>query len=140
MSAETARGDHAMNAQRTNLSIIVAATLCTSLSLSQIAAGEEPERATHVARTIDLSGLNLSSAAGAQRLYRQIVAAAEDICGSSSRYYKGVTRVKHESEHVQPCIDAAVNGALQKVADQLGLDLEGVAGLDRSHDGLRAAR
>jgi UrcA family protein len=129
-----------MNAQRNKLLPIVAAALFSSLSLSQTAAATEAERDSHVSRAIDISGLDLSSAAGAQRVYRQIVEAAKDVCGSSSRYYKGVTQVKHVSEHVRPCIDRTVNATLQKVANATGFDLERVAGLDQSDVGLRAAR
>jgi UrcA family protein len=119
----------------------MAATVLTSLCLAQPAVGDAPERwrGNSAARAIKLSELNLSSAAGTERLYREIVAAAKGVCGWSSQRDRGVAGNKHEREHMQPCIDAAVNDALEQVAKATGFDLERVAALHRSEVGLRGA-
>jgi UrcA family protein len=84
-----------------------------------------------VSVTIDATGLDLASPPGAERLYRQIVAAAENACtppiGS-----KGVARRNFETSHVGPCVEQAVRAALNRVAAVTGRDLEQVADFGRS--------
>jgi UrcA family protein len=85
-----------------------------------------------VSVTVDAKGFDLSTPSGAQRLHREIVAAAQRACGMPPRAYKGVARRRFEVEHVQPCVQGAVRSALEQVAAVTGRDLEQVAGLGRS--------
>ncbi|HZF31189.1 MAG TPA: UrcA family protein [Gammaproteobacteria bacterium] len=130
-----------MNARRNASLYVTAATLATSLFSSPPALAEPTGNSTaeRISRSIDASGLDLSSASGAERLYREIVATATVICRGGLRHYKGVARVRHEHEHVRPCIEQAVGGALAQVADATGLDLKHVAGLDRPAQGALSA-
>jgi UrcA family protein len=112
------------------------------LGTSAWAAEEQPSKpfAVPVSVTVDGAGLDLSTPAGAKRLHRQIVAAAESACGGTPRSYKGVARRKYEAEHSQPCVAEAVRAALAQVAAATGRDLEQVAGLTRSDGQVSASR
>ncbi len=112
-----------------NISVLGALLLLSQAAVAEPSQRTEPSDVEHA--TIDAAGLDLSSRAGARRLYRRIVATAQNVCGSESRHFKGVHRAKHEHEHVRPCIRRVVDEALAQVADASGLDLEQVAGLDR---------
>ena len=129
-----------MNARISTLSLL--APVLVAFSTSALAADEQPGQAftVPVSVTVDATGLDLSSPSGAERLYRQIVAAAEKACGTPPRAYKGVTRRKHETAHVRPCVEGAVRSALEQVAAVTGRDLEQVADLGRSAGGLAASR
>ena len=118
-----------MAMERTNGLRAGVAALIAGLVVSQGALAESRINAETVNRTIDLRALNLSSPAGAQQAYKLIAAAAQSIC-SSTTGEKGVARLKNERERVQPCFDAAVNGALEQVARTTGIDLKRVAALD----------
>jgi len=126
--------------ERTNGLRAGVAALIAGLVVSQGALAESRINAETVHRTIDLRALNLSSPAGAQQAYRMIAAAARSIC-SSNTGEKGVARLRTERERVQPCFDAAVNGALGQVASATGIDLKRVAALDPANgDRLVAGR
>lgn len=133
-----------MNARNTSSSI-TAAALLTSMLLSTSALAERPNREAHSTRqritvVVDATGLDVASAAGAARLYREIVVTAKRICRSSAQSFEGVQRAKHQHDHVRPCVDEAVAGALRQVADATGLDLERVANINGTEAGLRASR
>ena len=124
-----------MAMERTNgLRAGVAAALIAGLVVSQGALAESRINAETVHQAIDLRALNLSSPAGAQEAYRLIAAAARSACASTTGE-KGVARVKNERERVQPCVDAAVNGALEQVARTTGIDIKRVAALDPANRG-----
>ena len=133
-----------MNTRTETCSCITAIVLFASLSFSPGAFAEHGIQGAgvmDVTRTIDVSGLDISSVSGAQRAYRQIVLNAKTICRSSLRLYQGVARLNHERGHVRRCFDEAVNGALAQIADATGFDIEEIAALDRfAESGLRASR
>jgi len=83
-----------------------------------------------VTRTIDISGLDLTSQAGAERLYRQITLTAKKVCERTSKAYRGVARMMEE-EDARRCFDEAVNGALAQVVRLTGIDLERVNDSER---------
>ena len=85
-----------------------------------------------------MSALNLSTQAGAQEAYKRIANAALSICSTTTVGEIGVARLKDQREIVQPCVDAAVKGALAQVVKTTGIDLAKVAQLDG--DGLVAVR
>lgn len=121
-----------MNAGNGTRSRVGAIVLITSALFAQAALAEPPERDMHfeqVSRTIDISGLDLASQAGAERLYRHIARAAKDICWSDVG--KGVTRAQYRNGQARRCFNEAVDGALAQVAERTGVDLERVAGADR---------
>lgn len=116
-----------MNGLRTGI-----AALVVGLVVSQAALADRGVATQTQSRTIDVSGLNLSSQAGAQEAYRRINAAATSICSTMISGERGVARLRAQRLYVQPCIDAAVQGALDEVAKRAGVDLAKVAGLDRN--------
>jgi UrcA family protein len=111
--------------------------LVSALLLSHAAFAEQPARSAGGfglepdSETIDIAGLDLSSRAGAQRLYRQIVSAARRICSTPLDGAKGVRYLALERLSVRPCLDHAVDGSLADVREQTGTNLERVAGLNR---------
>jgi UrcA family protein len=130
-----------MAMERTNVLRAGVAALIAGLVVSQGALAESSVNAETVHRAIDLRAFNLSSPAGAQEAYRRIAATARSICSSPVSGQKGVARAKIEREQVQPCVYAAVNGALEQVAKTTGIDLERVAELDPANrDRLVAGR
>ena len=119
-----------MNARIPTLLRFAAPTLL-AFSTSAWAADEQPKKpfTVPVSITVDAAGIDLSTRAGVERLHREIMVAAENACGSTPRAYKGVARRSYETQHVRPCVEAAVRGALEQVAAVTGSDLEQVAGL-----------
>jgi len=127
--------------ERTKVLRAGVAALIAGLVVSQGALAESSVDAETVHQAVDLRAFNLSSPAGAQEAYRRIAAAARSICSSPVNGQKGVARARIEREHVQPCVYAAVNGALEQVAKTTGIDLERVAELDPANrDRLVAGR
>ena len=87
-----------------------------------------------------MRALNLSSQAGAQRRTSDCPSGAEHLLVDGQRR-KGRGSLTDMRERVQPCFDAAVNGALEQVAKVTGIDLKRVAGLDLTiRDNLVAGR
>ncbi len=119
-----------MAMERTNGLRAGVAALIAGFAVSQGALAEPWINAETVHRVIDVRAFNLSSPAGAQEAYKLIAEAAQSICSSTISGEKGVARVKEQRERVQPCFDAAVNGALEQVAKATGIDLKRVAELD----------
>ena len=130
-----------MAMERTNGLRAGVAALIAGFVVSQGAlAGPSIDTET-VHRTVDIGALNLSSQAGAQAAYRLIAAAAQSICSATIGGEKGVALVRARHERFQPCFDAAVNGALERVAETTGVDLKRVAQLDpTTRDSLVAGR
>ena len=129
-----------MAMERTNVLRAGVAALIAGLVVSQGALAESKVDANTVHMAIDIRALNLSSPAGAQEAYKRIAEAAQSICSSPSGE-KGVARVKDQRERVQPCFDAAVNGALDQIIKATGVDIRRVAELDPAkHDRLVAGR
>jgi UrcA family protein len=118
-----------MAIERTNALRAGVAALIAGVVVSQGALAESRINAETVHRAIDVRALNLSSPAGAQEAYKLIAEAALSICSSTSGE-KGVERVKDQRERVQPCFDAAVNGALEQITKATGIDLKRVAELN----------
>lgn len=120
---------------------VAVVTLIAGLMVSQAALADLTKEVESVTRTIDISGLDLSSQAGAERLYREIAVTAKEICWrGTSHAHRGVLR-KQERDDARRCFDEAVNGALAQVTERTGIDLERVAGSDRfDHAGLVAWR
>lgn len=131
-----------MNAGRSNHVRGSVVALIAGLVLAQPVLADPPEQHYEsVTRTIDISGLDLSSQAGAERLYRQIARTAKDICWSTSKAHKGVARARERHDFARRCFDEAVSEALAEVTERTGIDLERVAGADRfDHAGLLAWR
>jgi len=122
-----------MNAGRRKGLRVGVVALIAGLGLSQATLADPAKRdiyAESVSRTIDISGLDLTSQAGAERLYREIALTARRICSGTSKAYKGVARAR-ERRNAQRCFDEAVNGAFAQVTERTGIDLERVAGSDR---------
>lgn len=122
-----------MNAGRRKGLRVGAIALIAGLALSQATLADPAGRDMNVesvTRTIDISGLNLSSQEGAERLYREIARTAKRICFGRAKAYKGVAGAK-EQHQARRCFDDAVNGALAQVTERTGIDLERVAGSDR---------
>ncbi len=120
-----------MNAEGRNRLRVGAAVLIASALFTQAAFAQSPERDLRfesVSRTIDITGLDLSSRPGAERLYRQIARSAREICQTDIG--KGVSRVKHDDQ-ARRCFDEAVDSALAQVVEKTGVDLEQVAGATR---------
>jgi len=111
--------------------VLVASVAMARPALSETSQGHERLMIAPVSRTIDITGYDLSSTLGAQRVYRRIVSAAKALCFSSARKLQGVERARYERRHARPCFDEAVDGALAQVLASTGTDLERVAGLDR---------
>lgn len=114
-----------------------AALLVVSLMFSQASFAQSLDRDARlmtVTRTIDITGLDLSSQAGARRLYMQIVSTAKGICWGTSRAQKGLARIKENREQARRCMDEAVGGALAQVTTRTGVDLARVAGIDRADE------
>jgi UrcA family protein len=129
-----------MATERTNGLRAGIAALIAGFVVSQGALADPRVNAETLHRTIDIRAFNLSSRAGAQEAYKLIAEAAQSIC-SSTGGDKGVARVTDQRERVQPCFDAAVNGALEQIAKATGIDLKRVAGLDLTiRDNLVAGR
>ena len=130
-----------MNARIPTLLRFAAPTLL-AFSTSAWAADEQPKKpfTVPVSITVDAAGIDLSTRAGAERLHRQIMAAAANACGGTPHGYKGVAQRAYETQHVRLCVDAAVRGALEQVAAVTGSDLEQVAGLARSADRIAKTR
>ena len=132
-----------MNAGRKSRLLAGAAALIAGLGLSQVTLADPAQRdigIESVTHTIDINGFDLTSQTGAERLYRQIAAAARKICFSTPNAYRGVARAKEEHD-ARRCFDEAVNGALVQVAERTGVDLERVAASERfDHAGLVAWR
>src|SRR5690606_16956655 len=123
-----------MNAGRRKGLRVGVAALVAALGLSQATLADPAQRDISfesVTRSIDISGLDLTTQTGAERLYRQIAVTAKKICWSTSRAHRGVTRVKQDHDYARRCFDDAVNGALAQVEERTGVDLEQVAGSDR---------
>ena len=123
-----------MNAGRRKGLRVGVVALIAGLGLSQATLADPAQREMNfesVTRAIDISGLDLTTQAGAERLYRQIAVTAKKICWSTSKAHKGVTRAKQEHDYARRCFDEAVNGALAQVEKRTGVDLERVAGSDR---------
>lgn len=129
-----------MNARIPTLCLAVPALL--AFSTSALAADERPRKplTVPVSVTLDAAGLDLSTPAGAERLHRMIVIAAERACGGRPPSYRGVARRKYEVEQVQPCVEDAVRAALEQVAAVTGRDLEQVTSLGRSAKPMAASR
>jgi UrcA family protein len=126
--------------ERTNRLRAGVAALIAGFVVSQGALAEPGSNAETVHRTIDVRALNLSSPAGAQEAYKLIAAAARSICSTPSGA-KGVDSVKDQRERVQPCVEAAVKGALEQITKATGIDLVRVAELDPANrDRLIAGR
>lgn len=111
---------------RTRVVAAIAVLACAPAALAS-QAGDRGIHFEDVSRTIDISGLDVSSQAGAQRLYRQITTAAHRICFSSVNAYRGVLRVQ-QTQLARHCFDDAVEGALADVTAKTGVDLAQVAG------------
>ncbi len=122
-----------MHLGRTNGLRTGVAALIAGLVVSQGALADRWLNDEALTRTIDVRPLNLSSQAGAQEAYRRIAEAAQSICSATVSGEKGVAHLKDQREYVQPCVAAAIKGALDQVAKAAGIDLEKVAGLDRDH-------
>lgn len=121
--------------------IIVASLLLPHGVLADTAPRHGSSAIGQVTRTIDYSGIDLSTPAGAQRLYREIVRTAKRICWSSGRDYRGVVRAHYQTTVARRCFEEAVDGALVQVTARTGTDLELAARLDRFREaGLVASR
>lgn len=121
-----------MNAERRTRLRVGATVLIASALFAQAAFAEPLERNPRfeqASRTIDISGIDLTSQAGAQRLYRDIARTAKGIC--SAKVGKGVTHAKYRYGHARRCFNEAVDGALAQVSERTGVDLERVARADR---------
>lgn len=123
-----------MNAHTMKALKIGTATLLASLLLSQSALAEPPQPHgdvhAEVSRTIDGSGFDVSTPAGANRLYRRIVSTAKSLCWRQLKGLRGVARAKYEHRYARPCFNDAVDSALAQVAESTGTDLEQIASLD----------
>jgi|GEM_PF-3025970 len=122
-----------MNAGRRNGLRVCAMALIAGLGLSQAVLADPATQEINVesvSRTIDISGLDLSSQVGAERLYREIAVTAKRICWRNVTDHRGLARAA-EVRNAQRCFDEAVNSALAQVTDRTGIDLEQVAGSDR---------
>ncbi|MEO8464344.1 MAG: UrcA family protein [Gammaproteobacteria bacterium] len=127
-----------MSLVRTNGLRAGIAAVIAGLVVAQGALADGRPNVETLSRTIDVASLNLSSPAGAQEAYRRIAAAAQHICSATLDGAHGVARMKEQREVVQPCFDAAVQGALEQITKTTGIDVKQVAGLDRN--GLVARR
>ena len=118
------------------------APILLAFSTGAWAGDEQPAKpfTVPVSVTVEAAGLDLSTLAGAERLHREIVAAAESACGKPPRSYKGIQRLIYEDKHLRPCVEEAVRAALEQVAAATGRDLEQVANLGRSPKRLSASR
>ena len=118
------------------------AALIAGLVIAQPALADPAERHFESeTRAIDISGFDLSTQAGADRLYRQIARTARAICWSTTNASKGVARARERHDFARRCFDDAVNEALAEVMERTGIDIERVAGGDRfDHAGLVAWR
>lgn len=124
-----------MTMERTNGLRAGVAAVIAGLAISQTALAGPSIDSETVHRSIDIRALNISSPAGAQAAYKLIAEAAQSICASTVASEKGVARVKDQRERVQPCVDAAIRGALEQVAKTTGVDLQRVAALDPANRG-----
>ncbi len=113
---------------RAGIAVLAASLLCSYAQAEGPAQDPGIESAT---RTIVITGLDISSQAGAQRLYRDIARTAWSICLGTSRAHKGLARVREQNEQARRCFDDAVDGALAQVTAKTGVDLERVAGSNR---------
>ena len=123
-----------MNAGRRNGLRVGVIALIAGLGLSQATLADPAQRDISfesVTRSIDISGLDLTTQTGAERLYRQIALTAKKICFGTSHAHRGVARAKQEHDYARRCFDDAVNNALAQITEQTGVDLERVAGSDR---------
>jgi UrcA family protein len=127
-----------MNLGRTNGLRTGIVALIAGLVISQGALADRVLPTETRTRTVDVSAFNLSSQAGAQEAYRRITQAARRVCAPTIGGQRGVDRVRDQREHVQPCVNAAVKGALEQVEKTTGIDLAKAAGSDR--DSLVAGR
>jgi UrcA family protein len=130
-----------MNARISTLTLLTVPALL-AFSTSALAADQQAGEkfAVPVSVVVDATGLDLSSPSGAERLYRQIVGAAESACGGPPSGSKGITRRNHETRHIRPCVERAVRAALEQVAAVTGHDLEQVAGRGASATRVAASR
>lgn len=117
-----------MDAGRGKRLRVGATVLIASALFAQATLADPPDRVS-VSRKIDISGLDLESQVGAQRLYRLIATTAKKICLNDLG--KGVVRAKHRYGHARRCFDEAVDVALAEVEARTGVDLVEVAGADR---------
>jgi UrcA family protein len=115
-----------MNPQNTRLfaAIVVATAL---LGASTASAAEWPPE--H--RTISLRGLDPATPAGAYRVYREIVQAANQVCGSASRRVASIAALNNRKD-AQRCAEQAIASAVTAIDAAFGLDLEQLAGVKRS--------
>ena len=121
-----------MTAERRNGLRVGVVTLIAGLVLSQAAIADPHEGDLEsITRRIDISGLDLSTQAGAERLFGDIARTARNICMGGMKGQRGVVRARERRDQARRCFDEAVNGALAQVAEQTGIDLERVAKSDR---------
>lgn len=115
-----------MNSQNTRLlATLVAATALLGASTAS-AAGGQPEQ-----RTISLRGLDPATPVGAHKLYREIVTAANRVCGGA---VGGATLARHKArKDGEQCTKLSITGAVRTVDVAFGLDLKQLAGAKRSH-------
>lgn len=114
---------------RVGAGALIGVLLCAQPALADPAVRDDGGET--VTRSIDISGLDLSSRAGAERLYREIAQTARSICWDEARGILGVERRRQQQEHARQCFDEAVDGALAQVAAKTGVDLERVVESDR---------
>ena len=127
-----------LNGWSVGFTALAASLLC---SYAQAAGPAEDPYIESTSRSIVITGLDLSTQAGAQRLYRDIARTAWSICLGTSRAHRGLARVREQKTQARRCFDEAVDGALAQVMAKSGVDLERVAGADRfDHAGLVAWR
>lgn len=115
-----------MNSQNTRrffATLIAATTLLGAATAS--AAGWQPEQ-----RTIDLRGHDPATPAGAYNLYREIVKAANRVCGST---LDGATILARKNRNdAEKCRKQAIAAAVQTVDATFGFHLEQLAGVTSS--------
>jgi UrcA family protein len=111
-----------MNSQNTRLlATLVAVTALLGASAASAARGWQPKQPT-----IGIRGLDPATPAGACNLYRQIVAAANRVCGSAM---DGASIAANKDRNgVERCTKQAISAAVQSVDAAFGLDLEQLAG------------
>ena len=130
-----------MHAGRRNRLGLAIAGFGAGLLASGAALSDAPALDTEtVSQAVSVRGLDLSSPAGAEQAYRQIAAAARQICWGHRGTEKGVTPAKRQQEYAQRCFDDALSAALAQVAEKTGVDLVRVAALNRTEAAGVAAR
>jgi UrcA family protein len=111
----------------TSLATLVAAiAVLGSSAASAATAWQMPQR------TISLRSLDPAVPGDAYKLYRDIVSAADQVCGTARVGNVSIAAVKQRQD-AELCAQRAIAAAVQTVNAALGLDLEQLAGIKRSY-------